>query len=209
MEGSLVRLSRALGQTRGAHPQYDEAGKELAMRIPHLLTLGIVLIAAIRPAPASGFGPGEAAAGPRPGSVDFKVLVWYRRDDPLGTFKYQVYDVRKGEYTRAVDEWIELVRNKHPDYILTVRNVDLRQLYGQTELLKVGSVIKNELLGAAAFAGIVLGTGPSITRVSPPSPARSNPIFAPRLNPLGSSGANLGPNPYLFPVPYPYPRPFR
>ena len=56
-------------------------------------------------------GPGEAAArsGSRPagGRADFKVVVWYRRNDSLGTFKYEIYDVRKGEYTAKVDEWVE------------------------------------------------------------------------------------------------------
>ena len=42
--------------------------------------------------------------------VDFKVVVWYRRDRPLETFKYQIYDLRKGEYTPAVDDWLELMR---------------------------------------------------------------------------------------------------
>jgi hypothetical protein len=28
--------------------------------------------------------------------TDYKVVVWYRRDRPLETFKYEVYDVRKG-----------------------------------------------------------------------------------------------------------------
>ena len=48
---------------------------------------------------AAEFGPGEAAARSHAVRADFKVLVWYRRADPLATFKYVVYDVRK-ENTR-------------------------------------------------------------------------------------------------------------
>ena len=59
------------------------------------------------------------------GHTDFRVVVWYRRDRPLETFKYQVYDVRKGQYTPAVDAWIQLLRTKYPAYDITIREVDL------------------------------------------------------------------------------------
>ena len=52
--------------------------------------------------------------------IDFKVITWFRRDQPLATFKYQIYDVRKGEYTPAVHAWLELMRTKHPAYEVTV-----------------------------------------------------------------------------------------
>ena len=29
--------------------------------------------------------------------ADFKVVVWFRRDRPLESFSYQIYDLRKGE----------------------------------------------------------------------------------------------------------------
>jgi len=77
---------------------------------------------------AMEFGPGEAAGGSQRGqaaTADFKVLVWYRRDDALGTFKYQVYDLRKGEYSAAVDAWIKDIPAKYPAYIVLVRDVDL------------------------------------------------------------------------------------
>ncbi|MGZ3415554.1 MAG: hypothetical protein ACXVAT_17180, partial [Isosphaeraceae bacterium] len=73
------------------------------------------------------------------GHTDFKVVVWYRRDRPLDTFKYQVYDVRKGQYTPAVDAWIQLLRTKYPAYDVTIREVDLAREQGETESLKVGS----------------------------------------------------------------------
>src|SRR5262245_42775378 len=70
---------------------------------------------------AAALGPGEAAGGARAGQgakaipvrADFVVLVWYRRNDPLGTFQYQVYDVRKREYTEAVDTWVREIRTKY------------------------------------------------------------------------------------------------
>ena len=91
-------------------------------------------------------------------NADFKVLVWYRNSDPLGTFKYQIYDVRKGEYTPKVDEWIKDVKTKYPGYYVVVRDVDLKREKGETELLKVGSVIYRELPCAAGVAGIAIGS---------------------------------------------------
>jgi hypothetical protein len=116
------------------------------------------------------FGPGEAALGARTarlprsrgGRADFKVLVWYRRDDALGTFKYQVYDLRKREYTPAVDVWVRDLQTRYPWYIVLIRDVDLQREKGETDSLKVGSVVRRELMVAAALAGIVPGAPPQI-----------------------------------------------
>jgi hypothetical protein len=117
-----------------------------------------VVLAIATALPALAFGPGEAAGSPRPRPprADFMVLIWYRRDDPLGTFQQQVYDVRKGEYTPAVEEWVESMRAKYPSYLVLVRPVDLGRERGETEKLKVGSVIHRELMVAAASAGVFL-----------------------------------------------------
>jgi hypothetical protein len=159
---------------------------------------------------AMEFGPGEAAGGSQRGqaaAADFKVLVWYRRDDALGTFQYQVYDLRKGEYSAAVDAWIKDIPAKYPAYIVLVRDVDLKRAQGETEMLKVGSVIKRELMVAAAMSGVLLGGPPTIS----PGPPDSLRNLAPRANlqpgRLSSDRSFLNQNPTLFPVPVPYPRP--
>src|SRR5437016_4123991 len=135
------------------------------MSRPGMLSL-IILVLTILGAPrAVAFGPGEAAGGPRavqaakpmPSRAEFVVLVWYRRNDPLGTFQYQVYDVRKGEYTAAVVAWVRDIRTKYPAYLVLVRTVDLSRESGSTEKLKVGSVIHRELLIAAAASGVLVG----------------------------------------------------
>jgi hypothetical protein len=152
-------------------------------------------------------GPGEAAgsrgrdrAGPPLMSrADYVVLVWYRRDDPLATFQYQVYDVRKGEFTQAVENWIKNVQRDFPGYIVHVRDVDLRKTKGDTEKLKVGSVIQRELMVAAAAAGIVpgapltLGRGPSDAGRAPaPSGVRMTaPADRSFLNPAPTAPAGL------------------
>ncbi len=163
----------------------------------------------------------KAAAGTQSSGVakrsaerpDFKVLVWYRRDDPLGTFKCEVYDVRKGEYTTAVDAWVRNIETSYPAYLVVVRGVDLKRERGETEKLKVGSVIKRELIVAAGMSGVFLDGGaslsprPSLGASRAPGPAAS----VGSLNrPLGAAGIDrsyLNPLPTPFPVPVPYPRP--
>jgi hypothetical protein len=124
-------------------------------------------------------GPGEAAGRAwRTGSIawpsgrpDFIVLVWYHRAQALGTFQYQLYDVRKGEYTPAVDAWVRETRARYPDYVVTARAVDLSREKGETEMLRVGSVVHRELLAAAARAGVFPGPAFNVS----PGPATSTP----------------------------------
>jgi hypothetical protein len=85
------------------------------------------------------------------------VLVWYHRNDPLGTFKYEVYDLRREQTIAIIDAWVKETRAKHPAYVVSASDVDLNRERGATESLKVGSVIKRELAIAAARAGIIVG----------------------------------------------------
>lgn len=152
--------------------------------------------------PAAAPAPAVELAG-----ADFVVLVWYREDNALETFKYQVYDVRTGEYTPAVDAWVAMMRRKYPGYVVRVRRVVLAKEKGATEKLKVGSVIQRELLGAAAMAGIIVGE-PLQPGPGPSSPSRP----AARTNhwpesPGAGGQTNLNPVEHGSPFPVPYPRP--
>jgi hypothetical protein len=184
-------------------------------------SLGLALLAALgapdRAVPARAQSPADRAGSvsTSPARIDFKVITWFRRDQPLATFKYQVYDTRKGEYTPAVDAWLELMRTKHPGYEVTVRNVDLTCEKGQTEMLKVGSVIKRELAAVAGLEGVFVGDGivPGLNRL-PAYTTRPGTSTAPpglfRPGPLGPRlDRSLYANPpsYGFPFPVPYPRP--
>ena len=184
-----------------------------------LLNLTVLVLAIPTAAGATDFGPGETAAGAHAAqhlarNAEFKVLVWYRRNDPLGTFKYEVYDLRREQETAKIDAWIKEVRTKYPAYIVSVHDVDLKRERGATESLKVGSVIQRDLTVAAGLAGIVvgggLGHGPGQGLGMSSATPSSRTIPAPRLNRLpGSPGVDRGylnPNPTLFPVPVPYPR---
>ncbi len=153
----------------------------------------------------------KPAAAPAPAAdlagADLIVLVWYRGDDALETFKYQVYDVRKGEYTAAVDEWVAMMRRRFPGYVVRVRRIVLANEQGATESLKVGSVIHRELIGAAAMSGIILGeplqVGPGLSSPSRPA-ARSN--HWPE-SPGAGGQTNINPVDRGSPFPVPYPRP--
>ncbi|WP_165228254.1 hypothetical protein [Aquisphaera insulae] len=169
-----------------------------------LLTLSSIAIAAAQP-------PSHLAAGPAQ-VIAYRVVVYYRRDRPLDTFQYQIYDLRKGEYNKAVEDWEALMKSRFPDYEVRVRPVDLAREKGETEKLKVGAVIQRELLAAAALQGVFVGGPPMIVpAASSPAPRRLSPSPAlPGLSPPDGrfTPLNLGPPAYSFPVPVPYPRPF-
>lgn len=152
---------------------------------------------------------GAVLAEPAP-AVDYKVVVWYRKTDPIDTFKYQIYDLRRNEYTPAVDEWVEMMRTRHPNFEVVVRDVDLAREKGPNETRKVGSVVYRELLSAAAAQGVFLGGAAPLERRRYERPAPSTPS----LGPMPGYGYSpllpmyfQNPLPAGFPVPMPYPRP--
>jgi hypothetical protein len=189
----------------------------------HACSLGLALLVALgalyRSVPARAQAPSRHAgsfANP-PSRIDYKVITWFRRDQPLATFKYQFYDVRNGEYTPAVDTWLELMRTKHPAYVVTVRHVDITREKGQTEMLKVGSVIKRELAAVAGLEGVFVGDGTAagISRLPAFTPSLGSstaPKGLFRPGPMGpridrSLYANPPSSGFPFPVPYPRPHP--
>jgi hypothetical protein len=140
--------------------------------------------------------------------VDFKVVTWYDRARPIATFQYRGYDVRKGEYTPAVDAWLETMRERHPNYEVVVQDVDLAREPGPTERRKVGAVIHRELLAAAAAEGLVFGSSTRDVVSKAPRTVRLRPIreAGPYL-PAIPMMFNQNPTPYGYPVPMPFPRP--
>jgi hypothetical protein len=172
------------------------------------LCIGL-LVAGASPSARAEQG-GQASDGPK--RADYKVVFWYRRDRPIDTFRYQAYDVRKGEYTSVVVDWTNMMRAKYPGYEVAVRDVDLDQEAGPTETRKVGAVIHRELLAAAAEVGVFVGPLGNSARSIPTyrapdfldrlGPARIVPPYSP-LGPMFYQNAT----PLGFPVPMPYPRP--
>jgi hypothetical protein len=156
---------------------------------------------------SAAFGPGEAAARSHAVHADFKVLVWYRHADPLATFKYVVYDVRKGEYSPAAQAWLKDVQTNYPAYVAIGRDVYLDREKGETDLLKVGAVIKRELMVAAALSGVVIGgPGPILSGPSHSSQNQTPGFNRPAAG-ISIDRSFLNPVSTPFPVPVPYPRP--
>jgi hypothetical protein len=159
----LIVMRKEAELAHSIRAQQDKAAPLSRCLLPARTAL---IFLALLPASTATAGPGQAAAHSLLGTAaarflkagDFKVLVWYRKDDSLRTFKYEIYDLRKGEYTPGVDEWIKNVRAKFPAYYVKVRDVDLKREMGESERFKVGSVVKRELFAAAALAGIVIGS---------------------------------------------------
>jgi hypothetical protein len=86
---------------------------------------------------------GLPAVAPPDEAPDFKVAFWYQRRDPLNTFRYQIYDVRKGEYNPvAVAAWLDRMAHDFPGYKAYVN--DVRVAPGEEPRKKVASVINAE-----------------------------------------------------------------
>jgi hypothetical protein len=157
--------------------------------------------------PPSPLKPPEASR-----QADYKVVVWFRGDRPLETFQYVTYDIRKGQYSKAVDSWLETMRTKYPSYEVSVRDVDLSREKGETEALKVGAVIKRELMAAAAREGIFLGGEVPGGLARPLTPSLGAPSGTrmigrpPSVRPQPPRPVELSPPPPTFPIPVPYPR---
>jgi hypothetical protein len=130
-----------------------------------------------------------------------KVVCWYYKRDPVQTYQHKVYDVSKGQYTQAVDDWLKLVKKRYPDYVAYVRTLDLNPQSSETEQQQVAHLIGRELTVIAAHyygidphglqfpnqpgsAGRSLGVGPS--------PFFSGTPSSPGIRPLPSMYAPLG-----------------
>jgi hypothetical protein len=163
--------------------------------------------------PAVPAGPPRAAAPPSP---DYKVVFWFTRS---GAWKHQVYDVRKGQYTQAVDDWVHHVEVDRwgfvsPGRLATVRDVFLDRERGADEMEKLASAIRREEAKIVGTGGIDLSPRPPVRFHTPGLSSGGRPIRRPTLNrmegvrPPGMSVSPWGGLPaYPFPVPYPYSRP--
>jgi hypothetical protein len=152
------------------------------------------------------------------GSPDYKILVWFDTRRPLDTFQSQPYDLRRSQYTQAVDDWLKVIKTQYPTYKAYTRNVYLARESGANDREKVGSAIVRELMVTASYYGGVdpAGLGLIGSRGLPALPFSTPPRLLTPVTPpqpFGSigranfPGPDLSPQPPLFPVPMPYPRP--
>lgn len=163
--------------------------------------------------------PVKKSPGPaRPDAPDYRVVFWFAGSD----WKHQVYDVRKGQYTRAVEDWVLANRFEVdpsgyllPGRMATVRDVVLKDQSGTTEQEKLDSAIQREqatILGAGQPATVhrthrfALPEVPSSRtgeRARRPTPGP----WEFRRPPGQGSAPLFGPPVSRSPFPYPYPRP--
>jgi hypothetical protein len=189
---------------------------------PKTLAVWVVSLAAAVAPGAAATAPATATAGtpeppPRARPAEYRLVVWFHGQRPLETFRYQLYDRRRGEDSPAIDAWAELMKSRFPAYQVVIRDIALEREAGETEQLKLGAVIQRELLAAAALQGIILQPGDPIgglresLRPTPSCPSAIAPTAAPRQRPIPvlrvPRAEPLGPAPAPFPVPLPYPRP--
>jgi hypothetical protein len=75
--------------------------------------------------PSRAAGPADAGPSPPPTASVYKLLIWYDRSRPFDSFQYRAYNVTRGQYTKAVDDWMVLVRREFPRYTVAVRELTI------------------------------------------------------------------------------------
>jgi hypothetical protein len=188
---------------------------------PH--TFGIVILGAFLIA----IGARARADLPRPaqpevpGKPTFRLVIWYDRRRPFETFHHRAYDLAKGEYTKAVDDWRMLMERSYPGYTVLVRDravtagdsADkvLAAVADEEELALAKSIMQAHGFGdtqrrsnySAGYHGF--SWSPQTTAPRRDSSSLKNAVPH-SFSPLGA--AHPAPSPtYLFPNPMPYPRP--
>ncbi|WZO98456.1 hypothetical protein EP7_000035 [Isosphaeraceae bacterium EP7] len=160
---------------------------------------------------ASSVANAQPVPNPARPAPDFRVVFWF---DARGALRHQAYDLRKGEYTKAVDDWVSAVRyDAHgyavPGPMATLRNVRLSEEPGANEPEKLAAAIVRE--GRAITRGLDVSRLRPSTPLMPRTPER-RVVARPALPPLISTEryadpGRLAPLPAPFPFPVPYPRP--
>jgi hypothetical protein len=187
-------------------------------RRPLAVLLAAFLIATGTPSRADLAPPAEAPAAT--GAAAIKLVLWYDRARPFETFRFRAYDLGKGEYTKAVDDWMALMERSYPGYTVAVR--DLPAMEGdpagriaaavEDEKLALARLILEKYSMGSPRRNLTYGSGYSGFSWSPQSSVLNRNVspFAnaiPRsLYPLGAAHT-VPSQPYLFPTPMPYPRP--
>ena len=149
-----------------------------------------------------------------PSMAKYKVVFWFDRT----TWRSQTYDVRKGEYTAAVDEWVNRIEFDtfgfaRPGHMATVREISLPENPAESFKERLAAAIRDELERTLRRGAV--SPSPSwiyplpISHASGPM-AHVGPRARPARGPMPSPGAS-GVDPFTLPqpspFPYPYPRP--
>lgn len=88
------------------------------------LFTAVGLLVAMSRASAAAAPPEDPKPGDSVPSSGFKIAFWYERDRPAESFRYQAYDLRKGEYDpHAVGRWLDVIGARFPRYSAYVKDV--------------------------------------------------------------------------------------
>jgi hypothetical protein len=177
---------------------------------------GILTISGLVARAADRAGPGPP---PPPAASVYKLVIWYDRIRPFDSFQYRTYNVTRGQYTKAVDDWIALMERDFPRYTVTVRELTIA---AGDSAKKIAAAVENEKLVLAKYILQKYAIGQERRRtgyqsgyrgVGTPLAAERKTNRTPFENPipnhfpaLGSAGTTP-PSGYPFPNPWPYPRP--
>ncbi|WP_406697222.1 hypothetical protein V5E97_00160 [Singulisphaera sp. Ch08] len=179
-------------------------------------TVGLLLAQALVTSPVLAQNqvskPGESAA-----RSEYKVAFWYDRNQPVSTFRYQIYDLGKKQFDpQTVGRWLELIQSRFPDHKAFLKEFSIAQGAGKDEqavlLEKIEQekqivveryrrALSNEVYRPTNFGRLM---HPSISGYNP---ARSTKRYSFGSPVGGSSGTDYGPSSPTYPTPYPYPRP--
>jgi hypothetical protein len=119
-------------------------------------SLIVLLLLASSRAEAQATAAPPASADPAARPPDYKIAYWYRRSDPLNTFRFRAYDLRKGQYTAAVDRWLQTMQADHPDYAAYVKDLRLKPDSVEGEGKQIATAILQENIAQGGPNG---GTG--------------------------------------------------
>jgi hypothetical protein len=178
----------------------------------------VLLLPMWAPLPA----PAQVTAAAPASGPDYKIAFWYRRSDPLSSMLHQVYDLRHGQYTRAVDDWLATMHRSHPDYDAYIKDLRIDPRAAESDRKQLATAILREyadrvgpsegyglrdalgLYGPGGLRGLI---GPGVS----PAPTRAS-HYARGYGFVDSPGASrspsfLAPPGPASPFPYPYVRP--
>jgi hypothetical protein len=173
--------------------------------------------AADGPKPAGPKPPGQprevGSAVAAPSMAEYKVVFWFDGT----TWRSQAYDLRKGEYTAAVDDWVKRIEFDafgfvRPGPMATVRKISLPESPVESLRERLAGAIRDEL--ERTLRG---KPGPPGRRVASPVSIDNAPgprgHLAPRRPARGTmltpGASRVGPfnPPRPLPSPYPFPYP--
>lgn len=186
--------------------------------------------------PAQPAAPGQARPDEQPAAAaaggDVVLVFWFVRMDPVRTFRYQAYDLRRGQYTPQVRAWLRMMADRYPSYEAYARTITLEHTSEKeaSEAEQVKQAARRELMYVASYVGVpVDGVVPPAGSVQPlgrpfvtyfrsyyPSPRYRPAPQSEGLRPLspmlpspgsGGLGGLGGPSMPSSPFPYPYARP--